>query len=95
MAPNWPDYEQLLLWGEIDGDPVLCWDRSTSSDPDEWRTIVFNSVGHLVELEGTMTECIRDMITGRQRPEILGVDFTDPEPMVSIRGEQFPLRPND
>jgi hypothetical protein len=56
---------------------------------------VFNSVGHLVELEGTMTECIRDMITGRQRPEILGVDFTDPEPMVSIRGEQFPLRPND
>ena len=94
-APGWPDYTTLLLWGEIDSDPVLCWDRTSSSDPDEWRTVVFNSIGTLVRLDGNMTTCIRDMITGRQRPEILGNDFDDPELAVSVHGEQFPVRLDD
>jgi hypothetical protein len=56
---------------------------------------VFNSIGTLVRLDGNMTTCIRDMITGRQRPEILGNDFDDPELAVSVHGEQFPVRLDD
>src|SRR5215467_3414345 len=26
-ALGWPDFQNLLLWGEIDSDPLLCWDK--------------------------------------------------------------------
>ena len=91
-APGWPDHTKLLLWGDIDSDPVLCWDRSSSDDPDEWRTVVFDTVGQLVWLDGNMTTCVRDMITGRQRPNILGGDFAKPKLWVCADGEMLPIR---
>jgi len=94
-APGWPDYQRLLLWGEIDSEKLLCWDRNSSSDPDEWRTVVFNRGGRLVWLDGNMTTCIRDFIAGRQRPAIFGGEFDDPDLVVSIRGQEYPIRNQD
>jgi hypothetical protein len=87
--PDWPDYRGLLLWAEINSYTLLCWDRNSSDNPDSWRSVVFNTVADLVWLDGNMTTCIRDMITGRQRPEILLHHFNDPELWVSIRGQHY------
>ena len=70
---HWPDAADLLPWGDIDLIPMFCWDRTSSADPNQWQTVVFDTDEVRIErVDSTMSDCIRDFVLGT-----LDFDFID------------------
>jgi hypothetical protein len=72
---DWPDPDSLRLWGSISSTTIFCWDVSSSANPDEWPSVVFDTSLDIVRLGLTMTECLLGLMSGTLRNPIIPPEF--------------------